>query len=80
MPAETCTQRMDRACAQGYGEESNVIRLADYRRSVSRPDGDRPPPSPRPAAAARQAVPMPSLDLLGSADLLENCKRSIRSW
>lgn len=53
---------MDQGCT--WGEEGNIVQLAEYRRRLARDDNGRPPPSPRPAAA-RRPVPLVSTDVFG---------------
>ena len=45
-------------------EWRNVISLAEYRQRISCVDGERPPPSPCPAAARRPAQPI-SIEAIG---------------
>ena len=50
---------MDRADV----DRQNVISLTDYRR-IGSTDNERPPPSPRPAAA-RPCILLPPIDAIG---------------
>ncbi len=47
------------------GDEGKIVHLAEYRRRLAPGDNERPPPSPRPAAA-RRPVPLVSIDVFGS--------------
>jgi hypothetical protein len=65
---------MDQVRIRESAEQRKIVWLADYRRGDS-PDNERPPPSPRPAAA-RQPAPPSSIDALGSADFLKAKRRN----
>jgi hypothetical protein len=55
------------------GEQSKIVQLAEYRRRLALGDNERPPPSPRPAAA-RWPPPLISTDAFGQSTLHQGCR------